>query len=152
MQLTFARSIDPILPSEIAITRVAITKEGENKETEMGRKASVPYGLYLGRGFYSPMLALDTGVSEDDLRLFWTAVLGMFENDRSAARGYMELKGVYVFRHENKLGDAPSGPLFSRIKVSKKDNVANVRSFDQYSVTIDDQDLPEGVSLIKLIG
>lgn len=152
MQLTFARSIDPILPSEVAITRVAITKEGEQKETEMGRKASVPYGLYLGRGFFSPMLATDTGVSQADLELFWNAVLGMFENDRSAARGYMELKGVYVFRHENALGNAPSGGLFDRIKAKKQADVSAVRSFDQYDLTVDDSNLPEGVTLIRLLG
>lgn len=152
MQLTFARSIHPILPSEIAITRVAITKEGEQKETEIGRKASVPYGLYKGRGFFSPMLASDTGVTTADLELFWQAVLGMFENDRSAARGYMELKGVFVFRHEHKLGDAPSGPLFDRLKVELKAGVTVPRSFDQYEVVLNEAELPEGVSVIRLIG
>lgn len=152
MQLTFARSIDPIFPGEVTITRVAITKEGEQKENEMGRKAAVPYGLYLGRGFFSPMLATDTGVSQADLELFWNAVLGMFENDRSAARGYMELKGVYVFRHENKLGDAPSGGLFSRVTVKRKEEVSAPRTFDQYDVLVDEESLPEGITLVKLLG
>jgi len=152
MQLTFARSIDPILPSEVSITRVAITKEGEQKETEMGRKASVPYGLYLGRGFFSPMLAQDTGVSKEDLELFWNAVVDMFENDRSAARGYMELKGVYVFAHEHQLGNAPSGSLFARISVERNEGVSAPRTFGQYTVSVDEDELPKGVTLVKLVG
>jgi CRISPR-associated protein Csd2 len=162
MQLTFSRSIDPIVPNELAITRVAITKEGENKETEMGRKAAVPYGLYLARGFYSPALADadkgGTGVSEQDLQLFWTAILGMFENDRSAARGYMELQGAYIFAHENPLGNAPSGPLFRRIQVPPLYNrdehkwIRHPRAFEDYTVNVADNELPEGVTLTRLIG
>lgn len=151
MQLTFARSVDPIVPSDIAITRVAITKEGEQKETEIGRKAQVPYGLYVGKGFYSPMLAKETGVSEDDMRLFWQAVLGMFENDRSASRGYMELRGVYVFRHDNPLGNAPSGRLFERFSAECNDGVDAPRKFDQYSVSCNGGSLPEGITLHSLL-
>lgn len=150
MQLTFARSIDPVVPSEVAVTRVAITRESDAKETEIGRKASVPYGLYLGRGFFSPMLAKDTGVTAEDLELFWTALISMFETDRSAARGYMEVRGIYVFRHENGLGNAPSGPLFSRF--AAKSTVKAPRSFDQYDIAINESDLPSGVTLVKLLG
>jgi CRISPR-associated protein Csd2 len=158
MQLTFSRSIDPILSNEVAITRVAITKEGENKQTEIGRKATVPYGLYLARGFYSPMLGNDTRVSPADLELFWRAVLGMFENDRSAARGYMELQGVYVFAHENGLGNAPSGSLFRRLRTpnlydrDKRKWIRHPRTFSDYEVEIDGDGLPEGVTLVRLLG
>lgn len=156
MQLTFARSIDPIVPSEVAITRVAITKEGEQKETEIGRKASVPYGLYLGRGFYSPMLGDaekgGTGVTKEDLELFWTAVASMFEHDRSASRGYMEMRGVYVFAHENALGNAPSGSLFGRVRVKACDGVKAPRLFDHYGVDVNEADLPPGVELVRLLG
>jgi len=152
MQLTFSRSIDAIVPSELTITRVAITKEGEAKETEMGRKAAVPYGLYLGRGFYSPMLGKDTGVTEADLRLFWQAVVGMFEHDRSAARGYMEMRGIYVFTHDNPLGNAPSGSLFDRVSINRNPEVEAPRKFGDYTVEINDAGLPEGVTLTRVIG
>ena len=156
MQLTFARSVDPIVPSEFAITRVAITREGEQKETEIGRKSAVPYGLYLGRGFYSPMLGDGakggTGVSEADMRLFWEALVNMFENDRSAARGYMEVRGIYVFSHDNPLGNAPSGPLFARVRPTRREGVEAPRSFDHYAVAVDESSLPEGVKLTRLIG
>lgn len=156
MQLTFSRSIDPIVPGDIAITRVAITREGEQKETEIGRKAQVPYGLYLGKGFFSPMLGDaakgGTGVSAEDLRLFWEALCGMFEHDRSASRGYMQMRGVYVFRHEDPLGNAPSGSLFERLSVARKNGVEAPRSFADYIVSINDADLPEGVALTRLVG
>ena len=151
VQLTFARSIDPILPSDITITRVAITKENEAKETEMGRKALVPYGLYLGKGFFSPMLATDTGVSSDDLKLFWQALINMFENDRSAARGYMEMRGIYVYAHDNPLGNARSGKLFSRIQVQKKPEIEATRLYEHYNVQLDKSDLPAGVKLVSLL-
>ncbi len=152
MQLTFSRSIDPIIPGDVAITRVAITKEGEQKETEIGRKAQVPYGLYLCKGFYSPMLAKDTGVTKEDLELFWQTVVGMFENDRSASRGFMQLQGAYVFIHDNPLGNAPSGKLFSRVKATKKPEVESARSFEHYHLDIDGSALPSGVSMEALVG
>lgn len=151
MQLTFARSIDPIIPGDVAITRVAITKEGENKESEMGRKALVPYGLYLGKGFFSPMLAKDTGVSKEDLELFWQAIIGMFENDRSASRGYMQLQGVFIFAHDNALGNAPSGKLFGRVKAALKPGVEVARSIEQYDVNVDSEGLPTGVEFLDLL-
>lgn len=151
MQLTFSRSVDPILPADIAITRVAITKEGEAKETEIGRKAQVPYGLYLGKGFYSPMLAKDTGVTSADLELFWEAVIGMFENDRSAARGHMVMREVIVFIHDSPLGNAPSGRLFGRLKVHRKPGIEAPRSVDDYDIALDESDLPDGVQILRLI-
>lgn len=156
MQLTFSRSIDPIIPGDIAITRVAITREGEQKETEIGRKAQVPYGLYLGKGFFSPMLGDagkgGTGVSRDDLCLFWEALCGMFEHDRSASRGFMQIRGIYVFRHDNPLGNAPSGSLFERLSVKRKEGVDAPRSFADYTVCIGTDGLPEGVTLVTLVG
>ena len=151
MQLTFSRSIDPILRNEVAITRVAITRPEDDKKTEIGRKASVPYGLYRGYGFYSPMLAKDTGVSSDDLALFWTAALGMFENDRSAARGLMQLQGVYVLVHENPLGNAPSGDLFRRLSVKRRDATKAARAVSDYEIVFDESALPQGVSLVRLL-
>jgi CRISPR-associated protein Csd2 len=156
MQLTFARSIDAIIPGDISITRVAITKEGEQKETEMGRKSQVPYGLYLGKGFYSPMLGDasrgGTGVSEADLRLFWRALCDMFEHDRSAARGFMEVCGIYVFRHDNPLGNAHAGSLFARLSVARNADVEAPRAFTDYTVSLDAGGLPEGVTLTRLVG
>lgn len=150
VQLTFARSVDPVIPGDVAITRVAITKEGEQKETEIGRKAQVPYGLYVAKGYFSPMLARDTGLDQRDLETFWQAVADMFEHDRSASRGDMRLQQVYVFRHEDPLGNTHAGKLFDRIKPTKK--VEAPRSFADYEVAIDEAGLPEGVSLVRLLG
>lgn len=152
VQLTFGRSVDPIIPADISITRVAITREGENKESEMGRKAQVPYGLYIGKGYFSPMLARDTGLDQQDLEIFWKAVANMFENDRSASRGDMRLQEVFVFRHEDPLGNAHAGKLFDRIKASLKEGIATPRKFDDYDLAVADNNLPEGVSLIRLMG
>lgn len=152
MQLTFSRSVDPVIPGDVAITRVAITKEGEQKETEIGRKAQVPYGLYVGKGYFSPMLAKDTGLDKADLELFWRALADMFEHDRSAARGDMRLREVYIFRHEDPLGNAHAGKLFDRVKPKLKDGVEAPRAFEQYEVTVDETDLPQGVTLVRLMG
>jgi len=149
MQLTFSRSIDPVIPSDLTITRVAITKEGDEKETEMGRKAYIPYGLYRCYGFFSPSFAEQTKVSAEDLNLFWEAVLGMFENDRSASRGFMQLQGVYIFAHENPLGNAPSGKLFERIFI--KSNSETPRKFSDYTVEVSNQALPSGVTMEPLL-
>ncbi len=151
MQLTFARSIDPIVPNDIAITRVAITREGEAKETEIGRKAQVPYGLYVAKGFYSPMLAKDTGVTAEDLELFWEAAIAMFENDRSASRGHMEMRAIVVFIHENPLGNAPSGRLFRRLTVTRKPDVESPRSVLDYEIVLDRDNLTEGIGIESLI-
>ncbi len=143
VQLTFARSIDPIVPLDLSITRVAITKEGESKETEMGRKPVVPYALYRAHGFFSPALAQITGVSRNDLHLFWEAVMNMFEHDRSASRGEMNLRGLYVFTHESPYGNAPAHTLFETIAVQR--NATPAREFSHYTITVADS-LPEGVS------
>ena len=115
-KIGFARSVDPILPQEITITRVAITTESDaaNKDTEMGRKYIVPYGLYRAEGFVSANLARKvTGFSQEDLQLLWDAILNMFENDHSAARGKMAVRELIVFQHESELGNAPSYKLFT---------------------------------------
>lgn len=150
VQLGFAKSVDPIMPQEITITRVAITTEDDaaKKGTEMGRKYIVPYGLYRVEGFVSANLARKvTGFSEDDLELLWQAILNMFEHDRSAARGKMAVRKLIIFKHDSELGCAPAHKLFDSVKVSKKDGVDLPRAFSDYEVKLPD-DLPEGVSCI----
>lgn len=155
MQLTFARSIDPIIPLDISITRVAVTRsqdaridteKGKGKVTEMGRKSIVPYGLYMGYGFYSPHLANDTGADDEDLELFWEALLNMWDVDRSASRGMMSCRGLYVFTHENPLGNAPAHKLIELVDVKKKDDVDSPRSFGDYEVEISEDRIPPGVT------
>ena len=149
VQLGFARSIDPILPQEITITRVAITTESdaERKGTEMGRKYVVPYGLYRVEGYVSANLARKvTGFSEDDLELLWQAILNMFENDRSAARGKMAVRKLIIFKHESELGCAPAYKLFDAVKVVRKQGVEVPRSFLDYDIIMP-ADLPEGILL-----
>ncbi|MEW6635682.1 MAG: type I-C CRISPR-associated protein Cas7/Csd2 [Actinomycetota bacterium] len=153
LQLTFARSVDPIIPQDLAITRVAITREEEQekKETEMGRKTLIPYGLYVGHGFFSPHLAKQTGVTAADLELFWDALVYMWDLDRSASRGMMNPRGLYVFTHENKLGNAPSHQLFECISIRRSGNGASPRRFEDYEVRVD-EDLPGGVTLTRVLG
>lgn len=149
VQLGFARSIDPIVPQEITITRVAITteKDAEKKDTEMGCKYIVPYGLYRVEGFVSANLARRvTGFSEEDLALLWDAILNMFENDHSAARGMMAVRKLIIFRHEKELGNAPAWKLFERVHVARKADVTVPRSFADYELTVEDENLPEGVT------
>ena len=164
IQITFARSQDPVVPLDVSITRVAITRpedaevvaggEGEGvsggKRTEMGRKALVPYGLYRAHGFYNPYLAQQTGVQEDDLTLFWQALQKMWEYDRSASRGFIACRGIYVFTHENGLGNAPAHKLFARVTANKKPGVQVTRSFSDYVVLVDETDLPKGIDLTEL--
>jgi len=154
MQLTFARSIDPVVPMDVSITRVAITRadDAESKETEMGRKAIVPYGLYRGHGFYNPKLADDTGFGSDDLQLFWQALQMGWELDRSASRGFMALRGLYVFSHDNPLGNAPAHTLFDRVEADLDADVEAPREFGHYDVSIADGDLPDGVTLTRVLG
>ncbi len=154
LQLTFSRSVGPILPQDLAITRVAITREEEQdkKETEMGRKTLIPYGLYVGRGFFSPHLAGQTGVTGSDLELFWDALVYMWDLDRSASRGTMSPRGLYVFTHEKKYGNAPVHELFERVRPSLNDGVTSPRRFSDYTVEVDETDLPEGVTLTRLLG
>lgn len=152
MQLTFARSIDPIVPLDLSITRVTVTRPEDEKVTEMGRKAIVPYGLYRGVGFFNPMLAAQTGFDADDLALFWKALQMCWDLDRSASRGLMALRGLYVFSHENRLGNAPAHVLLDRVRPSKNDDVDVSRSFSDYTVEVSDADLPDGVTLTTLVG
>ena len=147
VQLSFARSIDPVVPQEITITRVAITTEAdaENKGTEMGRKYIVPYGLYRAEGYVSANLARKvTGFSEEDLKLLWQAILNMFENDHSAARGKMAVRELIVFKHDSELGNAPAYKLFESVQVKRKSDVEVPRSYHDYEVTVSDE-LPSGV-------
>ena len=147
VQLGFARSVDPIVPQEVTITRVAITTEAdaEKKGTEMGRKHIVPYGLYRAEGFVSANLARKTtGFSDEDLQLLWQAILNMFENDHSAARGKIAVRELIIFKHDSELGNAPSYKLFDAVTVARKDGIAVPRSYQDYTVTVADT-LPEGV-------
>lgn len=150
VQIGFARSVDPVVPQEVTITRIAITTEAdaENKTTEIGRKYIVPYGLYRVEGFVSANLARKTtGFTEDDLELLWDAILNMFENDHSAARGKMAVRKLIIFKHDSELGCAPSYKLFDEVKVSRKDGVEIARSYSDYNVEIGDN-LPAGVHCI----
>lgn len=164
LQITFARSIDVIVPLDLSITRVAVTREedaavvvsetgGEarGKQTEMGRKALVPYGLYRAHGFFNPHFAADTGVTEDDLAIFWQALTMMWDVDRSASRGMMSPRGLYVFTHQSSLGNAPAHQLFDRVKVVRRPEVEAPRAFTDYEVQVADGDLPEGITLSRLI-
>lgn len=149
VQLGFARSVDPILPQEVTITRVAITTEADalSKDTEMGRKFIVPYGLYRAEGFVSANLARKTtGFDEDDLALLWKAILNMFENDRSAARGMMAVRKLIIFKHDSELGNAPAWKLFKLVDVKCKPEIAVPRSFENYQFHVDTDHLPQGVT------
>lgn len=154
VQLAFGKSIDPIVPQEVTITRVAITTEEKaaSASTEMGRKHVVPYALYRQEGFISANLAQKiTGFSEDDLELLWTAIINMFEFDRSASRGKMALRELIVFRHDNALGNAPSHKLFDAIKVDKKEKTKVARTYSDYSVTVNEAAVPAGVTVIRKV-
>jgi len=158
VQLTFARSLDPIVPLEIIITRSSVTNEKEAlvSERTMGRKYIVPYALYRAHGFISGRLANDpkkgTGFSEEDLALLWTTLANMFEHDRTAARGMMTARGLVVFKHDSDLGNATAESLFQRVKITRADRgAAAPRDFADYAVTIDAADLPGGVTLQQLI-
>ena len=152
VQLTFARSIDPIVASEHTVTRMAVTDEKDKeKERTMGRKATVPYGLYRAHGFISAALARETTFSEDDLDLLWEALKNMFDLDRSAARGLMAARRLIVFKHKDDLGNAPAHKLFELVKVEAKDPSSPARSFSDYEITIDESKLPKGVELLDLI-
>ena len=156
VQMTFGRSIDPIVSSEHSITRMAVATEAEAEKQKgdnrtMGRKFTVPYGLYVSHGFISAHLAAQTGFTTDDLDAFWEALEKMFWEDHSAARGEMNVRGLYVFEHSTALGNAPAHELFEKIKVERKDSSIPARSFDDYNVIIDET-MPEGVKLIRKIG
>ena len=155
IQLTFARSIEPITTSEHSITRMAVTTEQESKKQSgdnrtMGRKSTVSYGLYLCHGFVSANLAKQTGFSEEDLALFWEALKNMFDTDRSAARGLMSAQKLIVFRHASELGNAPANKLFDLVKVERCGKGV-ARSFADYTISIDRDALPEGIMMEELL-
>lgn len=154
VQLGFARSIDPIVSQEVTITRVAITteKDAENKSTEMGRKNIVPYGLYRVEGYISANLARKvTGFSEEDLDLLWEAIINMFENDHSAARGKMAVREFIVFKHSKELGDCPAYKLFDAVEVRKKEEIEYPRKYQDYTVQIHEEMIPDSVEMKRMI-
>ena len=155
MQLGFARSVEPVVPQEVTITRVAITTEAdaEKKDTEMGRKYIIPYGLYRCEGYVSANLARKTtGFSQEDLSLLWEAILNMFEHDRSAARGKMAVRELIVFRHDSELGCAPAWKLFDAVTVSRRnsEDISPARSYQDYTVSVDEAALPAGVTCQRM--
>ena len=154
VQIGFARSIDPVISQEVTITRVAITteKDAENKSTEMGRKSIVPYGLYRAEGYVSANLARKvTGFSEDDLNLLWEALINMFENDHSAARGKMAVRELIVFKHSKELGDCPAYKLFDAVEVKRNEGVEYPRKYQDYTVEIHEDQIPETVEVKRMI-
>lgn len=156
VQLAFAKSVEPIVPAEVSITRMAVTNEKDlEKERTMGRKHIVPYGLYRVEGFISAHLAdgdKGTGFSEEDLALLWQALMNMFDHDHSAARGKMNARGLIVFKHADKLGNAPAHTLFDAVHIGRKNGVDGpARAFDDYEVVVDDAAIPNGVQMeVKL--
>lgn len=154
VQFTFARSIDPIVSLEHSITRMAVATEAEAEKQggdnrTMGRKFTVPYGLYQAHGFISAPLADQTGFSQADLELLWEALEKMFEHDRSAARGLMGTRKLIVFEHSSKMGDVPVQQLFDAISVCRKDESKPARDFSDYTISIDRSKIPQSVSLIE---
>lgn len=152
VQLNFARSIDPVSAQEVTITRQARTTEErtESGNTEIGKKNIIPYGLYRAEGYVSAMLAKKTGFSNDDLALLWKAIINMFEHDRSAARGKMCLRKLYVFKHSDALGNCPAHILMEKVKAAKKNDIVYPRGFGDYSITVEG-DMPEGIELIEML-
>lgn len=165
VQLTFARSIDPISPLDLSITRIAITKpedarfaeagdddQGKGKTTEMGRKSLVAYGLYRAHLFFNPHFAATTTFDEEDLAIVWEALQLMWDVDRSASRGTMACRGLHIFSHDNPLGNAPAHTLFDRVSAQRRPGVIAPRSVNDYEVRVDDAGLPAGISLTSLVG
>ena len=157
VQLTFARSVEPIVALEHSITRMAVATEAEAEKQQgdnrtMGRKHTVPYGVYVAHGFVSSFLAKQTGFGADDLELLWQALGQMFEHDRSAARGEMATRGLYVFQHDSELGNAPAHALFERLAVNAQDPGQVARGFDAYTVAFDGQALTVGQSVQAVPG
>lgn len=155
VQLTFARSVDPIVALEHSITRMAVATEAEAEKQQgdnrtMGRKHTVPYGLYMAHGFVSAFLADQTGFGEDDLELLWQSLEHMFEHDRSASRGEMSTRGLYVFKHDSKLGNAHAHALFDLVKVQRQAEIP--RSFSDYTVSVDESGVKAGVRLLRRVG
>ena len=156
VQMTFGRSVDPIVTLEHSITRMAVATEAEAEKQggdnrTMGRKNTVPYGIYVAHGFISAHLAAQTGFSEEDLTLFWRALTDMFEHDRSAARGLMATRKLIVFKHKDALGNAHAHKLFDLVKITRSnDSVKPARAFSDYEVKIDRGSVPTGVEVIEM--
>jgi CRISPR-associated protein Csd2 len=157
VQLNFSRSIEPITPLDITITRMAVATEKEAKQQEgdnrtMGRKSIVPYALYRAEGYVSAHLADDTGFSDGDLQLLWDALINMFDHDHSAARGKMTARKLVVFKHDTPLGNAPAHKLFDLVQVSRNgDGAAPARAYADYCVTVNEAGTPEGVTLDDML-
>ena len=157
VQLSFATSVEPVLPLEISITRMAVTTEREAEEQSgdnrtMGRKHILPYGLYRAHGFVSAKLAERTGFSDEDLKLLWQALIRMFEHDRSAARGEMAARKLIAFEHESAMGNAPAHKLFEAVKIGRASgDDAPARRFSDYDVEIDPAAVPQGVSVHEFL-
>lgn len=164
VQLTFAKSIEPIIPLEYTITRVALTNASDTRKDsiisddvetavsgQMGKKNIVPYGLYRAEGYISAHLAQKTGFNEDDLELLWEALKNMFDHDHSAARGKMAARRLIAFKHSGKLGNAPAHELLKRVKVSPVSDEKPARSFEDYDSDLDESNLPEGVTVLKIL-
>lgn len=153
IQFTFARSVDPIVTLEHAITRMAVATEEEAAKAAgpaktMGRKNTVPYGLYAAHGFIVPSFAARTGFSEEDLNVFWNAVKMMFVDDPSAARGTMTVRKIVVFKHDSALGNAQAAELFERVTVKRKDESKPARDYTDYEVKVDEEKLPVGITFV----
>lgn len=149
LQLTFARSVDRIASMDVSITRMAVTNEKDaDKERTMGRKALLPYGLYVAKGFFSPSLAKQTGVTKADMELLWSALANMFDLDRSASRGFMTCRGIHVFTHTSPLGNAPAHTLIDRIQIEP---AGTPRKFSDYTVNVNRDSLPTGITLTSVI-
>ena len=154
VQLGFAKSIDPVISQEVTITRVAITteKDAEEKKTEIGRKSIIPYALYRTEGYVSANLARKvTGFSEEDLELLLQAIINMFENDHSAARGNMAVRELIVFKHDSELGNCPAYKLFDAVDVHRKDGVICARKYSDYEVTLHTEKIPDSVEVMRKI-
>ena len=156
VQMTFGRSVDPVVTLEHSITRMAVATEKEAQDQSgdnrtMGRKNTIPYGVYVSHGFVSAHLANQTGFSNEDLDLLWQALTNMFEHDRSAARGLMSTRGLIVFEHDSGLGNAPAHSLFERVTVARKDKTAPPRSFSDYEIHVDERDMPSGVTIHRKV-
>jgi CRISPR-associated protein Csd2 len=154
VQLTFGRSVEPVVTLEHSITRMAVATEAEAEKQQgdnrtMGRKNTVPYGVYVAHGFVSAHLANQTKFSEEDLKLLWDALSNMFEHDRSAARGLMSMQKLVIFKHNSALGNAPAHELFKRVKLTRKDGAKPARDFGDYDFQIDENILPNGVTVIQ---
>lgn len=153
VQMTFAQSLDPVIPQDVSITRVAKTTEADAEKAgaQMGAKYVIPYALYRCEGFVSANLAKKTtGFSDEDLELLWSAILNMFEHDHSAARGKMSVRALVVFKHDSELGNAPSSKLFDAVGTHLKDGLDSPRGFGDYEpIVVDESQIPEGVTVIR---